>query len=143
VVPVIRHRPARRLEGAQDVELSITGENLFSGGHAEFTDPMTRTRFGQVVFSRSQAAFDERKRTPAILRPAASRRSAPAGNHWRERDWPAAGPIRPADREYKVKAAFLYKFAVTSNGRRRCSSARECVCDRVIGADALVISWRR
>ena len=33
-----------------ELELSITGENLFSGGHAEFTDPMTRTRFGQVVF---------------------------------------------------------------------------------------------
>jgi len=33
-----------------DLELSLTGENLFSGGHAEFTDPMTRTRFGQVVF---------------------------------------------------------------------------------------------
>ncbi len=34
----------------QDVELSIIGENLFSGGHAEFSDPTTRTRFGQVVF---------------------------------------------------------------------------------------------
>jgi len=34
----------------RDLELSVTGENLFYGGHAEFTDPMTRTQFGQVVF---------------------------------------------------------------------------------------------
>jgi iron complex outermembrane recepter protein len=34
----------------RDLELSITGENLFSGGHGEFSDPMTRTRFGQAVF---------------------------------------------------------------------------------------------
>jgi iron complex outermembrane receptor protein len=34
----------------RDLELSVTGENLFSGGHAEFTDPRTRTQFGQVVF---------------------------------------------------------------------------------------------
>jgi iron complex outermembrane receptor protein len=34
----------------RDLELSLTGENLFSGGHAEFTDPMTRTQFGQAVF---------------------------------------------------------------------------------------------
>jgi iron complex outermembrane recepter protein len=34
----------------RDLELSLTGENLFSGGHGEFTDPATRTRFGQGVF---------------------------------------------------------------------------------------------
>jgi iron complex outermembrane receptor protein len=34
----------------RDLELSITGQNLFSGGHAEFTDAATRSRFGQDVF---------------------------------------------------------------------------------------------
>jgi iron complex outermembrane receptor protein len=34
----------------RDLELSITGRNLFSGGHGEMTDPATRTRFGQDVF---------------------------------------------------------------------------------------------
>jgi len=34
----------------RDLELSLTGENLFSGGHAEFTAPTTRTQFGQAVF---------------------------------------------------------------------------------------------
>jgi iron complex outermembrane receptor protein len=32
------------------LELSVTGRNLFSGGHGEFTDPATRTYFGQDVF---------------------------------------------------------------------------------------------
>ena len=34
----------------RDLELSLTGENLFSGGHGEFADRATRTRFGQGVF---------------------------------------------------------------------------------------------
>ena len=34
----------------RDLELSITGRNLLSGGHGEMTDPATRTRFGQDVF---------------------------------------------------------------------------------------------
>ncbi len=34
----------------RDLELSITGRNLFSGGHGEMSDPATRTRFGQDVF---------------------------------------------------------------------------------------------
>jgi iron complex outermembrane recepter protein len=34
----------------RELELSITGENLFSAGHGEFTDPATRTKFGQAAF---------------------------------------------------------------------------------------------
>jgi iron complex outermembrane receptor protein len=33
-----------------DLELSITGRNLLSGGHGELLDPATRSRFGQDVF---------------------------------------------------------------------------------------------
>jgi hypothetical protein len=33
-----------------DLELSVIGRNLFSGGHGEFTDPATRTQFGQDIF---------------------------------------------------------------------------------------------
>ncbi|HEY4037207.1 MAG TPA: TonB-dependent receptor, partial [Burkholderiaceae bacterium] len=33
-----------------DLELSIAGRNLLSGGHGELTDPATRSRFGQDVF---------------------------------------------------------------------------------------------
>jgi iron complex outermembrane receptor protein len=38
----------------RDLELSITGRNLLSGGHGEMTDPATRTRFGQDVFFKVQ-----------------------------------------------------------------------------------------
>jgi iron complex outermembrane recepter protein len=34
----------------RELELSITGENLLAGGHAEFSDPATRARFGPDVF---------------------------------------------------------------------------------------------
>ncbi|HEX4599725.1 MAG TPA: TonB-dependent receptor, partial [Burkholderiaceae bacterium] len=33
-----------------DLEISIAGRNLLSGGHGELTDPLSRSRFGQDVF---------------------------------------------------------------------------------------------
>jgi iron complex outermembrane receptor protein len=41
----------------RDLELSITGQNLFSGGHAEFTDPATRTQLGRGVFFKVVSRF--------------------------------------------------------------------------------------
>jgi iron complex outermembrane recepter protein len=41
----------------RDLELSLTGRNLFSGGHGELTDPATRTRFGQDVFFKAECRF--------------------------------------------------------------------------------------
>jgi iron complex outermembrane receptor protein len=35
---------------ARDVELSLTGRNLFGGAHAEFGDPLTRTEFDRAAF---------------------------------------------------------------------------------------------
>lgn len=34
----------------RDLELSITGQNLFDSAHAEFSDPSTRSEFGRSVF---------------------------------------------------------------------------------------------
>jgi iron complex outermembrane receptor protein len=41
----------------RDLELSITGQNLFNGGHAEFSDPVTRTQLGRSVFFKAVARF--------------------------------------------------------------------------------------
>jgi iron complex outermembrane receptor protein len=41
----------------RDLELSITGQNLFSGGHAEFTDPATRTQLEPGVFFKVVSRF--------------------------------------------------------------------------------------
>jgi iron complex outermembrane receptor protein len=41
----------------RNLELSITGQNLFSGGHAEFTDPATRTQLGRGVFFKVVSRF--------------------------------------------------------------------------------------
>jgi iron complex outermembrane receptor protein len=40
-----------------DLELSVTGQNLFDGGHGEFTDVSTRTEFGRNVFFKIVARF--------------------------------------------------------------------------------------
>jgi iron complex outermembrane receptor protein len=32
------------------VELSLTGQNLLGGSHAEFRDPLTRSEFGRTLF---------------------------------------------------------------------------------------------
>jgi len=40
-----------------DVELSVTGQNLFHSGHAEFTDPVTRTEFQRSVFFKILGRF--------------------------------------------------------------------------------------
>src|SRR6267154_1391475 len=44
-------RPRRHLE------LSVTGQNLFGGEHAEFTAPATRTQFGRSVFFKVLGRF--------------------------------------------------------------------------------------
>jgi iron complex outermembrane receptor protein len=40
-----------------DLELSLTGQNLFGSGHAEFTDPVTRTEFQRSVFFKILSRF--------------------------------------------------------------------------------------
>jgi iron complex outermembrane receptor protein len=40
-----------------DLELSVTGQNLFDGGHGEFTDVSTRTEFGRSVFFKIASRF--------------------------------------------------------------------------------------
>jgi iron complex outermembrane receptor protein len=40
-----------------DLELSVTGQNLFGSGHAEFTDPVTRTEFQRSVFIKALGRF--------------------------------------------------------------------------------------
>jgi iron complex outermembrane receptor protein len=40
-----------------DLELSITGRNLFSGGHTEITNTNRQTRFGQDVFFKVACRF--------------------------------------------------------------------------------------
>ncbi|HYC46452.1 MAG TPA: TonB-dependent receptor, partial [Burkholderiales bacterium] len=40
-----------------DLELSVTGQNLFGSGHAEFTDPVTRTEFQRGVFFKALGRF--------------------------------------------------------------------------------------
>jgi iron complex outermembrane receptor protein len=41
----------------RDLELSVTGNTLFAGKHAEFTDPATRSEFGPSVFFKILARF--------------------------------------------------------------------------------------
>lgn len=41
----------------KDLELSVTGENLFDNGHAEFTDAVTRTEFRRSVFFKILTRF--------------------------------------------------------------------------------------
>lgn len=41
----------------RNIELSITGRNLLSGGHAEFTDPATRTELERSVFFKITGRF--------------------------------------------------------------------------------------
>ena len=41
----------------QDMELSVTGQNLFLGPHAEFTDPLTRSELGAAVFFKAVSRF--------------------------------------------------------------------------------------
>jgi len=41
----------------RDLELSVTGQNLFGGEHAEFTAPATRTQFGRSVFFKVLGRF--------------------------------------------------------------------------------------
>jgi iron complex outermembrane receptor protein len=48
-------RVAWKSRGA--MELSLTGQNLFDGGHAEFRDPLTRTEFGRAGFFKVVARF--------------------------------------------------------------------------------------
>ena len=40
-----------------DLELSVTGQNLFGSGHSEFTDPVTRTEFQRGVFFKILSRF--------------------------------------------------------------------------------------
>jgi iron complex outermembrane receptor protein len=40
-----------------DLELSVTGQNLFDGGHGEFTDVSTRTEFGRSFFVKIVGRF--------------------------------------------------------------------------------------
>lgn len=40
-----------------DLELSVTGQNLFDGGHGEFTDVATRTEIGRSVFFKILSRF--------------------------------------------------------------------------------------
>jgi iron complex outermembrane receptor protein len=40
-----------------DLELSVTGQNLFGSGHAEFNDPVTRTEFQRAVFFKMLSRF--------------------------------------------------------------------------------------
>jgi iron complex outermembrane receptor protein len=40
-----------------DLELSLTGQNLFGSGHAEFTDAVTRTEFQRAVFFKVLSRF--------------------------------------------------------------------------------------
>ena len=40
-----------------ELELSVSGRNLFDGGHGEFTDPLTRSEFGPGVFVRLSSYF--------------------------------------------------------------------------------------
>jgi iron complex outermembrane receptor protein len=42
---------------SRNLELSLTGQNLFDGGHAEFTDPVTRTEFERSVFFKVLSRF--------------------------------------------------------------------------------------
>jgi iron complex outermembrane receptor protein len=41
----------------RDLELSVTGQNLFGGEHAEFTEPATRTQFGRSVLFKVLGRF--------------------------------------------------------------------------------------
>ncbi|HEX4584132.1 MAG TPA: TonB-dependent receptor [Burkholderiaceae bacterium] len=41
----------------RELELSVTGRNLFSGGHPEITNTNTQTRFGQDVFFKAACRF--------------------------------------------------------------------------------------
>jgi iron complex outermembrane receptor protein len=41
----------------QDLELSVTGQNLFGGRHSEFTSPSTRSEFGPSVFFKILSRF--------------------------------------------------------------------------------------
>jgi iron complex outermembrane receptor protein len=41
----------------RDIELSITGQNLFGGGHGEFADEATRTEIARSVFFKIVAQF--------------------------------------------------------------------------------------
>jgi len=41
----------------QDLELSVTGQNLFDSGHGEFTDVSTRTEIGRSVFFKILSRF--------------------------------------------------------------------------------------
>jgi iron complex outermembrane receptor protein len=41
----------------RDLELSVTGQNLFGGRHAEFTSPSTRSEFGPSVFFKILSRF--------------------------------------------------------------------------------------
>jgi iron complex outermembrane receptor protein len=41
----------------RDLELSITGQNLFGGEHAEFAAPATRSQFGRSVFFKALGRF--------------------------------------------------------------------------------------
>jgi len=40
------------------MEVSLTGQNLFDGGHGEFTARLTRTQFGRAVFLKIVTRFD-------------------------------------------------------------------------------------
>jgi iron complex outermembrane receptor protein len=40
-----------------DLELSVTGQNLFGSGHSEFTDPVTRTEFQRSVIFKILSRF--------------------------------------------------------------------------------------
>jgi len=40
-----------------DLELSVTGQNLFGSGHSEFTDPVTRTEFQRSVLFKILSRF--------------------------------------------------------------------------------------
>jgi iron complex outermembrane receptor protein len=40
-----------------ELEFSVSGQNLFDGGHGEFTDPSTRSEFGPGVFVRLSSRF--------------------------------------------------------------------------------------
>ena len=41
----------------RDLELSVTGQNLFGREHAEFTAPATRSQFGRSVFFKVLGRF--------------------------------------------------------------------------------------
>jgi iron complex outermembrane receptor protein len=41
----------------RDLELSVTGQNLFGGEHAEFSAPATRSQFGRSVLFKVLGRF--------------------------------------------------------------------------------------